>query len=138
MYSRRAKFIMTQLNQQSLLLNAALSYLDDVRTVIPLIGKVPAISSWKQYQDGDAPTAEQMKQWFEENPNITGLGMVTGLRHGLAVLDLESDEDPSRFELPPTAVSRTGSGGWHYFFDYNGGMDYIKSGPLGKYEIHGD
>jgi len=121
------------------LLEAALAYLDDCRTVIPLNGKVPVIPSWKDFQQGKAPTPDEMRQWFKTyGDRITGLGMITGYVHGLAVLDLESDEDPSKYELPPTAISRTGGGGWHYFYDYPYLVDEIKSGPLGAYGIHGD
>ncbi|CAN5693335.1 hypothetical protein BH11PAT2_BH11PAT2_04770 [soil metagenome] len=121
------------------LLEAALGYLDDCRTVIPLNGKKPVIPSWKEYQDGKAPTAEEMTTWFNTyGDQITGLGMVTGYVHGLAVLDLENDEDPTRFEIPPTAVSRTGSGGWHYFFDFPKDTDFVKSGSLIPSGIHGD
>jgi ABC-type multidrug transport system ATPase subunit len=124
---------------QSELLQAALGYLDDCRTVIPLNGKVPVIPSWKEYQEGKAPTPEEMTGWFNTyGDRITGLGMVTGYVHGLAVLDLENDEDPTRFELPPTAVSRTGSGGWHYFFDFPKDTDFVKSGSLIPSGIHGD
>lgn len=121
------------------LLEAALAYLEDARTVIPLNGKVPVIPSWKEYQGSKTPTPEEMTAWFETyGDKITGLGMITGYVHGLAVLDLESDEDPSKYDLPPTAISRTGGGGWHYFYDYPYLVDEIKSGPLGAYGIHGD
>jgi RecA-family ATPase len=124
--------------RSSQLLEAALQYLDSGRIVIPLHGKVPVIPSWREYQK-DEPTPEVMKGWFNQyGEQITGLGMITGYVPGLAVLDLEHDEDPAKHDLPPTAISKTGRDGRHYFFDYGDRQQAYKSGSLIPFGIHGD
>jgi len=52
----------------------ALKYIDANLSVIPIIGKFPALRSWKEYQNR-LPTQDEISTWFE-NESITGLAML--------------------------------------------------------------
>lgn len=100
------------------LLNIALEYVENNWKIIPLAGKQPIQGfQWGIYRDRDV-TKSDVQGWFNAyEDKITGLGLITGYAEDVCVLDLESDEDPTRFELPETVRARSGGGGWHYYFN---------------------
>lgn len=98
--------------------------------------KVPAVK-W-----ADVATAEEnmLLGWWEHNPKAN-LGVATGKRSGIVVLDVDKDkggyeslmELQDRYgRLPVTPVSKTGSGGEHIYFVYPGNVEIRNSaGKLG-------
>jgi len=63
----------------------ALKYIDASLPVIPIIGKRPAIKSWKEFQDR-IPTQDEISTWFN-NESVTGLAMICG--KGVTVIDFD-------------------------------------------------
>ena len=98
--------------------------------------KVPAVK-W-----ADVATVEenQLLGWWEFNP-AANLGIATGKRSGIVVLDIDKDKggydslvelQDKYGRLPLTPVSKTGSGGEHIFFVYPEHADIRNSaGKLG-------
>ena len=106
------------------LLTTALEYQKAGLNLVPLNGKV-ALVPWKKLQTDPASEGE-LREWFDTfGDKLTGIGLITGIDENICVLDLEKDEDPSKFELPETPYARSGGGGWHYYFkvpdDYDKG-----------------
>lgn len=113
----------TRNTQDNSMLNAALAYARDGRLVIPLIGKKPLVPHG--YKDGTKdPT--QIIEWWQRWPHAN-VGLVTGAASDLFILDVDvkkghrGDESLRALEaqfdkLPVTRLSRTASGGWHYYF----------------------
>lgn len=106
------------------LLRQALAYAAHGWSVIPVQprGKKPLIA-WVEFQKQRA-TAEEIRAWWQRWPNVN-IGIVTGIISGLVVLDVDgpAGEETLKkqgFDLPPTVCSRTGGGGWHFFFAYPG------------------
>lgn len=90
--------------------------------VIPLKkkGKTPLIESWAQYQKR-RPTEDEINEWWTKYPDAN-IGIITGLISGIVVLDPDGAEAMESLKgryMPPTAVSKTGSG-WHYFYKHPG------------------
>lgn len=104
--------------ENTTLLDSALEYVDKGWSIVPLIGKQPPPGFlWGKYRDEDATEAD-VRNWFNVyGDRLTGVGLITGYAHTICVLDLESDEDPARFDIPETVYARSGGGGWHYYFD---------------------
>ena len=99
---------------------SAKEYLEDGWSVIPLIGKRPALGSWKEYQERQ-PTLGTALHWFGEQREIRyNIGVVTGRVSGLVVVDCETLEEGRRFwRVHPTQlISKTGGGGVHLFYAY--------------------
>jgi hypothetical protein len=99
----------------------ALDYLHMGFSIIPLRSrdKVPAIPSWKEYQDR-LPTENEVKAWFTDESLNVGIicGNVSG---GLVVVDFDSSE-AIPFVIPnieviarKTMVVRTGKG-FHVYY----------------------
>lgn len=104
-------------------------------TIVPVNGKHPLIP-WKDLKE---TTPENVEAWFKQfGSKITGFALKTGYVEGVFVLDLESDEDPSRFELPETVRARSGGGGMHYYFNSVGNLQEAGSINLRRYGISGD
>jgi len=75
--------------------------------------KKPLIE-WAKYQMEIASEA-QIHDWKREF-NISGIGIATGKVSGIVVVDVEKGGGTK--DLPPTVCSRTGGGGYHFFYKY--------------------
>jgi hypothetical protein len=101
-------------------LTAALHYQKMGLSIFPVgTDKVPLVS-WKEFQTRQ-PTAEEIMAWWKNFPEANP-AVVTGKISGIVVVDIDAKHNrtPEDLggEIPPTAVSRTGGGGWHIFFKY--------------------
>jgi predicted lactoylglutathione lyase len=123
------------------LLEAALKYESDGWSIVPLVGKRPPDSfGWGDLRDTKA-TESVIRGWFVTYADvITGIGLITGLDEDVCILDLEANEDPTRFEIPETVHSRSGGGGWHYYFRIpdNYDKDSLPTTDLRKHKITGE
>jgi hypothetical protein len=118
---------------------AALEYLDQLKTVIPLNGKRAIVEGWAK--DDYKPTAEDVEKWFEKfGEHLTGIGLRTGYLDDIFVLDLEVEQDLSKLELSETGVRvKSGRDGIHYYFSDIGEDSWeFTSTSLKKYGIEGD
>ncbi len=113
-----------------------LNYAELGWTIVPVNGKQPLIS-WRHLEE---TTKEDVHQWFRRfGNNITGFALKTGYTEGVFALDLESDEDPSRFQLPETVCAKSGGGGMHYYFSSVGeNSDEAGNINLRNHNISGD
>lgn len=105
--------------EERYLYHFASEYLDRGWSVIPLHEKKPAIASWKEFQSR-RPNRDEIDDWFQEGQHrFTGLGIITGLISGLAVIDCDSPEATHAWltchPCSPLMV-RTGSGGDHIYY----------------------
>lgn len=114
---------------------AALEYWKLGFSVIPVAfkDKKPLVN-WQKYQTGRA-TKEQVEGWFK-NPEIN-VGVVTGAISGVVVVDVDTTEKIDK-PLPPTATTRTGRGGWHYFYKHPGKSVKTVAGIIPGVDIRGD
>jgi len=112
-------------------------------SVIPLKGKIPCVK-WKQYHNKQA-TEQEIENWFKANPNITGIGVVTGKISDIVVVDFDSKDAVQAFNelcqkydghLVACPQAKSGSGGLHCYFKYpsNGQLSKLKNlaGSLSK------
>ena len=115
-------------------LEAALRYIREDYPVLPVNRqKVPLVKAWPTA----ASTSEsQVRRWWEQYPDA-GIGIVTGERSGLLVVDVDprNIEDPRAVAavldaMPRTRTHATGGGGRHYLFRHVAG---VKNGSI----IHG-
>jgi hypothetical protein len=107
------------------LVNSALAYIELGYSVIPIkpTSKIPAVQSWKQYQNPDTKlTEDQAREIWAKHPDYN-IAIIGGKASGgLLVIDVDPTPDgkenpfPGKREIPncPTAV--TGRGGRHYYF----------------------
>lgn len=104
-------------------LDQALYYAEKLRwSVIPAgENKIPLIE-WKKYQTTRA-TKEEITEWFTKNPKAN-IGIVTGEISNLIVVDIDPRHGGTDKELGKviTVKSKTGGAGWHYFFQYEEGI----------------
>lgn len=100
----------------------AKKYIDAGFSIFPVIlswngqkfEKRPAVK-WQDYQTRRA-TDTELHLWFD-TPQYNGLGLATGQLSGVVVVDVEAiAEDKDREKLQSKLVSRTISGGWHYYY----------------------
>jgi putative DNA primase/helicase len=103
----------------SALAKAAREYLASGWSLIPLVGKLPALPSWKEYQRR-LPSSEEVAVWFSEGGRPpSGLGVVTGRLSKLVVVDCDSEADAAfwskTFPSSPL-VALTGGGGVHFYY----------------------
>ncbi len=115
--------------------------------VFPVIpgGKAPLIKGGRGFKDATSDP-KQIEQWWGEHPTAN-IGLATGKVSGVWVLDLDLYKDPEILtefqhmygELPETYVQRSGRGGLHYFFRYNGGhVKSCSSEIFSNVDIRGD
>lgn len=97
-------------------LEFALHYLDLGFSIIPISPDKKPLIEWKKYQKQKA-TREEIENWFSKSPSIN-IGIVTGEISGIVVIDIEYGGETGN--LPPTVISKTGGGGYHFFYKYPG------------------
>lgn len=87
-------------------------------SVIPLVGKRPALASWKEYQSRRATEAE-LREWFADA--AANVGIVTGRISGLVVVDCDTPADGefwlNTYPKSPLIV-QTGGGGMHVYYQW--------------------
>ena len=83
--------------------------------------KVPLIP-WKEFTTRRA-TAEEIDVWFDRFPEAQ-IGLVTGKISNVTVVDIEKEGGPEMWNRFPQdcAISQTGGGGRHYFYEYAPGI----------------
>lgn len=98
-------------------------------SIIPVGSNKTPLVSWKEYQDR-LPTEEEVIQWWGSADGTTvgeyhdaGIGIVTGKVSGLTVVDIDVKEEPvtDRGVFPLTYTVQTRSGGYHLYYEYDGG-----------------
>lgn len=103
---------------------AALNYMGRGWAVVPIApaGKRPLVR-WQAFQERP-PTEGEIREWYARWP-AAGVGVVTGVVSGLAVLDIDprhgGTESLAELErdhgaLPHTVEAITGGGGRHVYF----------------------
>lgn len=104
----------------------------------PCPGKHP-VGQWIDFQRR-FPTTQEVKTWFSTLQ--CNVGMVTGSISGIVVVDVDGREGISTVRelgLKPTLVSRTGSGGYHYFYSSKGSSTYpTRTRALPGIDIRGE
>jgi archaellum biogenesis ATPase FlaH len=88
-------------------------------SVIPVGKDKKPLIAWKEFQERRATEAE-IKEWFVKWPEAN-IGIVTGKISNIAVVDIEKGGDVS--ELPKTVIAKTGGGGWHYYYQFQEGIE---------------
>lgn len=102
----------------------ALKYASLGLSVIPIRrgDKKPLLDSWREFQSRRA-TEEEIREWWARWPQAN-IGLVTGQISRIVVLDIDNGGletiKANGFPLPPTWVSQTGSGGFHYLYKWPG------------------
>lgn len=97
-------------------------YLQNGWSILPVrpSEKRPYMTNWLQYTKSRAPK-DMVEGWFNGLTNA-GVGAVTGKISNMVVLDVENDCPIPIADLlkkyPTGMVSRTGSGGYHLFYQY--------------------
>ena len=125
-------------------LDAALAYAAHGWPVLPLNGKVPSLKDWTTASSTDPAT---IRRWWTAKPS-SNVGLVTGLRSGLAVVDIDprsgGTDSLSALEaragvLPGTVMSVTGGGGCHLLHAHPGGKITSSAHQLGRgLDVKGD
>ena len=101
----------------------ATTYRDLGYSVIPLSGKIPALTSWKEFQSRRA-TEGEIRQWFAGDHPARNIGIVTGRISDLVVLDADSANDAQWWlDHRPSSplMTFTGRGGMHIYYRYPDG-----------------
>lgn len=101
-------------------LNAALSYIRQGYSVIPVNGKVSALKEWRTYQER-LPTVQEVVQWWSKWPTA-GVAIVTGKTSGVVVADGDGEAGIKTLEqLGIESPVKVGTGhGIHYYFSHPG------------------
>ncbi len=100
----------------------AIEYVDSGWSILPVKpeDKRPYMTNWLQYNHTRA-SKEMAVNWFKQLSGA-GIGVVTGKISNMVVLDVESYCPTPIEELlkmyPTQMISRTGSGGYHLFYQY--------------------
>lgn len=109
----------------------AAEYVDSGWSVLPVKPeeKRPFMTNWLQYTKTRA-TKEMVESWFT-NLSGAGVGAVTGKVSNMVVLDVESScpyplEDLLK-RYPTQMYSRTGSGGYHLFYQYPTTVSHVSN-----------
>lgn len=122
------------------LVEAALSYAHISWPVFPLHGKIPFKNS-RGFKDATT-NKQQIQTWWTSHPTAN-IGLATGERSGVIVLDIDPPEghfsikelQTKHAPLPDTRRSRTANKGLHYFFAYpQDGRVYTNAVGLAGYE----
>lgn len=88
---------------------------------------------WKQAATRDE---DQIRKWFGPGASLSNIGLVTGEKSGITVLDIDTANGKRGAETwaalieesgePQTLLARTGSGGMHCIFNYNSALKTSK------------
>lgn len=91
-------------------------------SVIPVGKNKRPLIEWREYQKR-LPTEEEINHWWSKNPQA-GVGIITGEVSGLTVVDIDTKDSihMKRGDFPTTYTVRTPSGGWHLYYEYDGGV----------------
>lgn len=112
-------------------------YLNSGWSILPVKPdeKRPYMTNWLQYNKTRA-TQKQVESWFT-NLSGAGVGVVTGKISNIVVLDVESYCKTPINEIlkkyPTNLISRSGSGGYHLFYQYPQGKSKV-SNRVGIFE----
>lgn len=103
--------------EQALLLSEKMQW-----SVIPIGKNKKPLIEWKKYQ-GERASKEQIIEWFTKHPSAN-IGIITGNVSNLLVFDVDprhggTDED---FKNITTVKAKTGGGGFHFYFQYEDGV----------------
>ena len=118
------------MNSQSVI-KAALKYAARGWAVFPIMAGTKKPRTAHGFKDATTDPAK-IKEWYRRNPD-DGVAIATGPRSGLLVVDVDEDEEKGKHgldtledwqllhdSLPATLTARTGRGGKHLYFSYNG------------------
>ena len=115
----------------------AIEYVDSGWSILPVKpeDKRPYMTNWLQYNHTRA-SKEMAVNWFKQLSGA-GIGVVTGKISNMVVLDVESycptPIDELLKKYPTQMISRTGSGGYHLFYQYPQNVSKI-SNRVGIFE----
>lgn len=124
-------------NHPEELRKAALQYLALGFSIIPVgVNKKP-LFQWKAFQARRA-SKEEVLLWLEEyKGSIAGVAMITGEISGVVAVDIEKDGEIK--DLPKTVCSKTGGGGFHFFYKYDPKQPIKNAGRIRELtDIRGD
>jgi len=99
------------------MIKKALEYLNKDISIIPVGKDKKPLIKWQEFQERRA-TKEEVEQWFKDYPE-TQIGIVCGKISDLIVVDIDEPNMNLNW-LPETAIVKTGSGGFHYYYKYTG------------------
>ncbi len=108
------------------LLELALKYADLGWYIHPLDGKRPLLKDWPNKATTDK---EIIKSWFTRQYQACNIGIVTGKKSGIFVLDIDRNHgglesleslETAQGPLPLTVIANTGGGGKHIVFNHPG------------------
>lgn len=104
------------LSKKTNMMEQAMVYLGMGFSVIPVATNKIPLTSWEPYQKR-RPTEEKIKEWFISNHNIA---IITGELSNLTVIDIDPRNGGTNDFLKDikTPYSKTGGGGYHYYFKY--------------------
>ena len=106
-------------------------------SIVPVgVDKKP-LDEWKKYQNQKAGR-EQLQEWFKKYP-AANIGVVTGKISNLVVLDIDPRHGGNEdlFDEIITVKSKTGGGGWHYYFNYKEGI-HNQAGIINGLDVRGE
>lgn len=83
-------------------------------SVIPVGQDKKPLIKWEEYQKRK-PTNEEIIKWAEIYKDLN-IGIVTGNISDIVVVDIEAGGDTAN--LPPTVISKTGGGGFHFYYKH--------------------
>lgn len=127
-----------QLVVQPDLLNAALEYASRGIPIFPLTpkGKLSVV----KWGSGATIDPEKIQAWWQQNPNYN-IGLLTGAKSGIAVVDLDSVEAlarASKLGLPVGPTVKTGRG-FHYYCQYSDGVrNFQKRADLPEIDLRAE
>lgn len=102
-------------------LQEAKRYLEAGYSIVPIRHKDKAPSiRWQPLCEKPAPLS-RVKEWAARWP--VNLGIITGAVSGLVVVDIDvakgGDPAPILAKYPTDLIVRTGSGGWHLYYEFS-------------------
>lgn len=108
-------------------------------SVIPTGTDKKPLVEWGPYSV-ERSSRQQIENWWKQWPNANP-AVITGAVSGIVVLDIDAKHGrrASEFQVPPTACSKTGRGGNHFFFKHPGRPVKTAAGVFGLgVDIRGD